>query len=234
MKILVYTVSDFKPNAIDCIKLLYDSLKCKNKNFDFLIISNKHPDKECPFDYVIDTDFNSWVGFLKFSSLLPEGYDKYIYLDSDVLFFEKLDDLIKKDCIAEEVVSMGEKFFCYNGSTAQEKEEMKTMVGINSGTYCFSNREFASDIQKLFKEKIINDVVENLLLEQSSFNYYIFKKRKEGKEFKKILVQFHCTIDSYDKNIKIYHFCGFSNEMSSKYIRMKNFYEKNILKFENE
>ena len=85
--ILVYTVSDFKPQADQCINMMVDSLK--KDNFDFCVITNKNPPSNFKHNVVVDTNNYDYVGFLKYSEKIPENYDYYVYLDSVLLIKSK-------------------------------------------------------------------------------------------------------------------------------------------------
>ena len=231
MKILVYTVSDFKTNALDCIKLLL--LSFSKINFDFKIITNNIKYKD--FKDVIYDEFKcNYIGFLKYSKNIPHGYDRYIYLDSDILYFGNVEALFSdKDysCVID-YLPMTDEWFLYRNHTQEYLENVKNLNGFNAGTFSFVDINFLKKIRDSFETYIknIKDKPEyDAQLEQSSYNLII--SQEINFDINKIhnltdMTQLYSTIESYQKNKKLYHFCGFTNEMQSKFYKMKNFYDQ--------
>lgn len=237
--ILVYTVSDFKSGSIECIEMLFDNL-LKEDNIDLAIICNNEPYKEINQKIKIihdnGDDAKRFVGFLKFSEKIPHGYDYYIYLDSDILFFGKSSDLYDFNfdfsIVREHWVPMTHEWHCYKYRTEEEYDKMSQLNGMNSGTFAFKNRNFINNIKELYQRHVTNDVMDNIMLEQSSFNYAICKQLDFRLE-KTLDLTDKTTLFAQDKDFDnekiIYHFNGFSNQMSPKCAMMKNFYENKYL-----
>lgn len=226
MKTLVYTISDFKPHALDCISLLYKSMQ--GSDFDFCIVSNKRLEN-CPFNVIIDPIERAYVGFLKYSPRVPSGYDRYLYLDSDILFFDKVNSFFsdKPFSVVLEKLQMSDEWFNYFRSG----EDFSQYKGINAGSFGFYDYSFLARVRKLFEPFISGDVHRDARLEQSSFNYAVLKTI--GGDFS-LLEDFSqqsllFAQSNSPLNKKLYHFCGFSNEMSSKYYKMKQIYDKYTL-----
>jgi hypothetical protein len=226
MKTLVYTISDFKPHALDCISLLRKSL---SGDFDFCIISNKKPEN-CPFQIFVDPILHNYIGFLKYSPLVPFGYDRYLYLDSDILYFDDVDKFFseKKISVVLESLRMSDEWFNYSRSG----EDFSSYSGINAGSFGFYDYRFLSDVRGLFEPFISEDVHRDARLEQSSYNYAVMKTVNKNfsllSDMSKDSVLFAQANSPLDK--KLYHFCGFSNEMASKYFKMKQFYDRYTLR----
>jgi hypothetical protein len=238
-KVFIYTVSDFKAGSIECIEMLFGPL-LNERNIDLAIICNYDPYKKINQKIKIihddGTDSKSFIGFLKFSEKIPEGYEYYIYLDSDILFFGNIHDLYNPrldfSIVREHWVPMTHQWHCYKHRTEEEYDKMSKLNGINSGTFAFKNVNFIKNIKKYYQQYITNDVMSNIMLEQSSFNYAICKELDFCLE--KTLDLTDKTVlfaqdKNFDKQKTIYHFNGFNNQMSPKYAMMKDFYENKYL-----
>jgi hypothetical protein len=235
MKTLIYTVSDFKDGALDCIDLLYSNIK--NKNFDFSIISNR--DYQCKYNVFIDKSYKNYVGFLKYSRKIPEGYDQYIYLDSDIIYLGEAEDLfsnsefsiIFEDFKMNYICSVGRKWFQYEYDNSQKYiNSINNLRGLNAGTFCFKNYNFLAQVRNNFEKFEHNDVIKNAILEQSSFNYTLCKTLNF--DFSKCFdlsneSVLHAKINSFQPDKKLYHFCGFTNTMTNKALIMKAFINEN-------
>lgn len=226
MKTLVYTISDFKPNALDCISLLYKSIQ--GNDFDFCVISNKEP-KNCPFQTIIDPIQREYVGFLKYSPKVPSGYDRYLYLDSDILFFDKVNSFFseKPFSVVLESLPMSDEWFNYFRSG----EDFSQYKGINAGSFGFYDYCFLARVRRLFEPFVSGDVHRDARLEQSAFNYAVLKTICGNFSLLEDFSPQSLLFAQGDSplNKKLYHFCGFSNEMSSKYYKMKQIYDKYTL-----
>lgn len=227
MKILVYTVSDFKANALDCIKLMLSSF---NKiNFDFKIITNNIAYKE--YEDVIYDEFQSeYVGFLKYSKNIPSGYDRYIYLDSDILYFGNVEDLFSDknySCVIEKL-PMNHEWFLYKNHEEKYLKSIEKLNGFNAGSFSFKNINFLSQIREAFEPYVTQNVHADARLEQSSFNFVLSKEINfniDNINNLTEITQLFADTANYSDQKKLYHFCGFSNEMSSKFFKMKKFYD---------
>jgi hypothetical protein len=226
MKTLVYTVSDFSKSALGCIEYLHRSLKHKNDNFDFSIVTNQ-PIKNSTFDLIYDDNNSPYVGFLKYSKNIPTGYDRYVYLDSDILFFESLDNafsphansFVREDC------SMENEWF---NSAFDNKDELHKYKAINAGSFSFSSIDFLDGIRKIFKSKITNDALSDAKLEQSSLNRFLVENKILESPYNDFsnLVQLHVNPYHNYPGKTIYHFCGYSGGMTDKYDKMTTFLRK--------
>ncbi len=226
-KILVYTVSDFKPYSLQCIELM---LSCfESKNFDFKIVTNNIQYKDYE-DIIFDDSKYSYVGFLKYSENIPDEYDQYIYLDSDILYFGNVNELFSDkeySCVVEDL-PMTNEWFLYKNHDNQYLNNIKKLNGFNAGTFSFKNISFLSKIRQAFKPYITQDVHSDARLEQSSFNFALSNEINFDINNTKDLTpitQLFADINPYNNNKKLYHFCGFSNEMGSKFFKMKSFYD---------
>lgn len=240
-KILIYTVSDFKEKAVECIEMLFESfLENDEPNVDLAIISNtknkpyKKINKKIHVIYDDDPHSEEFVGFLKFSDKIPDGYDYYIYLDSDILFYGKSTDLYKMNydfsMVREHWVRMNNPWFCYKYAPQEDLLKMETLDGINSGTFGFKQLSFLKKVRDLYVKHITEkNVMKNIMLEQSSFNYALCKELDFN--FEKVLDLTDKTLlfaqkGDVQKEKIIYHFNGFLNQMMSKYTMMKEFSSK--------
>lgn len=229
MKTLLYTVSDFKNNALDCINLLLSNIK--NKDFDFAIVSNKN--HTCQYPVIVDDKPYNYIGFLKYSEYIPSGYDQYIYLDSDILFFGNIIDLFhseKQFSIVKEKLLMNTEWFKYPYLNSLEYiSQAGSTLGLNAGTFAYKNIDFLSKVRYLFEPFISQDTHVDARLEQSSYNLALSSivnfDFSQCHDLTDTTVLFADQFD-YQKDKTIYHFCGFSNEMQSKLFKMKKFYDK--------
>lgn len=227
MKILLYTVSDFKSNALDCIRLM---LSCFTEiNFDFKIVTNVKEYEQYE-DIIFDDNRYNYIGFLKYSKNIPAGYDKYIYLDSDVLYFDNVNNLFsekKYSCVIEEL-PMNHEWFLYKNHEHEYLEKIKLLNGFNAGTFSFDDINFLKQIRDCFEPFVSQNVHSDARLEQSSYNYILSKNINfniSNIHNLTEMTQLFADTKQYTSNKKLYHFCGFSNEMQSKFIKMKNFYD---------
>lgn len=238
-KIFIYTVSDFKNKAVECIEMMFAPfLKQNDENIKLAIIANKKCDILIneKIEVIIDNDINSskYIGFLKYSKNIPNGYRYYLYIDSDILLLGNKEILTNTEfeytIVQEEWLKMTNHWHCYKYCTAEEFKKMSNLNGINAGTFGYKDIKFLSLVRNLHSKYITNNLIENAMLEQSSFNYAICKKLNFNLENVLNLTNKTCFFAQdrcFDKEKIIYHFNGFSNQMESKYQMMKNFLYKN-------
>ena len=239
-KLFIYTVSDFKPGSIECIEMLFSSLlKEENDNVDLYIITNKEPYKEIDkrIKIIQDNSENAdkFIGFLKFSDKIPHGYNYYIYLDSDILYYGKSFDLFNNRCefsiVRDDWVAMTHPWHFYQKCTHEESEKMKNLNGINSGTFGYKNIGFIEKVRKLYESDITSDLMSSIKLEQSSFNYAICKELDFNIDDRVFDLTSKALLfaagKQFNKEKTIYHFNGFTNEMNSKSNAMKSFLKEN-------
>jgi hypothetical protein len=234
VKILVYTVSDFKPFAAECVRLLFQNFKSSTySNVDYLVITSLSQNHLIPknFEYkTISDDFcSNYIGFLKYSKCIPNGYDAYIYLDSDILYFGTADQLLcidKNFSIVFEKLKMSNEWFRYKNASQDEAGFFDQTNGLNAGSFCFKDISFTKTVRDLFEKYINGDVHSDARLEQSSFNYAICKSTNfnlsECFDISPI-VRLFASEHTFSDDKKLYHFCGFSNEMASKFYKMNLF-----------
>ena len=114
---------------------------------------------------------------------------------------------------------------------------MRDLYGINSGTFAFKDINFLKKIKSLYQNDVTENVMENIMLEQSSFNYALCKELNFNFDKNVLDLTSKTTLfaqnNEFRKEKLIYHFNGFSNEMRSKFNHMKNFYEKKYLNSKN-
>lgn len=228
MKTFLYTVSDFKNGALECIDLLINNIK--DRDFDFAIISNKTI--SCKYKVIADEKDYQYIGFLKYSEKIPKGYDQYIYLDSDILYFGHSKDLVddsKEFSIVKEKLLMNNEWFKYPYNDSFEYINKAGLnAGLNAGTFAYKNISFLQHVRNLYEPFISQDTHLDARLEQSSYNFAL--SREVNFDFNKCHDLTSKTVLFADQHPfsaekSIYHFCGFSNEMNSKFSKMKKFYD---------
>lgn len=235
MKTLLYTVSDFKEGAIDCIRMMKNSII--GNDFDFIIIANKKID--CEYEIIVDENSDNYIGFLKYSSKIPDHYDQYIYLDSDILFLGQISNFYSNQefSIVFENLKMNSQcsshryWFKYPHDNSDEYlYNIENLYGINAGSFAFKNISFLSKVRSYFENFKSNDVLNNAILEQSSFNYAICIENNfdfsNCFDFTNQSI-IHAKSDSFCLNKKLYHFAGFTNSMIHKKETMEKFINEN-------
>jgi alpha-N-acetylglucosamine transferase len=232
MRTLVYTISNFSPNASDCIDLMYSSLKI-NKNTDFCVIANTNPPNDFRFKTIVDerVSRDCYVGFLKYSDMVPKEYAQYVYLDSDILYFGEIDQLYsnKQLSIVRDHGSMTSTWFYYKNHDLQDLDRMKITQAVNAGSFAFKDISFLKRVRSLYEPYIEHNLVNNAILEQASFNYVIAKIGNFSFEHFHDLTDMSLLYASKKELVEnkcLYHFCGFKNSMIEKYQEMKNLYDK--------
>jgi hypothetical protein len=231
MKTLLYTITDFSPYAAECINLLSGNM-IQDTNVDYCVISNNPPPPDFKYN-VVQTKLNAnYVGFLKFYSKIPDGYDHYIYMDSDILFFGNPLSLIPTEdlSIVIENCNIRDEWHSFH---INDKNKIPNVKGLNAGTFVFSNKNFVNQVN----ENILNNynpswsTIHNAMMEQSVFNMTIGQTCNfDWTKYKDItdITKLHVPTDfKYNKSIKIYHFCGWAGQMCTKYIRMIDFLKNN-------
>jgi hypothetical protein len=233
-KICLYTISDFKNKCIDCIELLLKSIK-KDINYDFFIISNNK--QKSIYPVIVDTNnLSEYIGYLKYSSLIPKNYEYYIYLDSDILYFDSILSMIdynKSFTVVKEpsLIDKNEWYYFQYLQDSKDQQILQNCQALNAGSFAFKRNmsNIIDTIYALYKKHNTNDIPHDVKLEQSIFNYVLYKQSdftlENCKDITDIVQLFASDVEPSD-NKKLYHFCGFSNEMASKYNRMKNFYDQ--------
>jgi hypothetical protein len=204
------------------------------ENFDFYVVTNNKNFRNIyiskKYNIIYDDDIKSpYIGWLKYTKKLPINYDYYLYFDSDILCYEKLENIISLDkdlSLVKEDRFMSFNWFNYPYATVEEKEIFKSINGVNAGTYFFKDTSFLNDVRDSFKNHNIssNGKEKLAMFEQSCFNYSVFKY---------LLNNEYTDITDYVKlfakeisNETIYHFCGYEGFMDNKYVRMNNFNNK--------
>ena len=253
MKTLVYTTCDFSPNSYNCTELLYRSLTINNSNFDFYIVSNKKSEQS-QFPIIVEDSPNRKIlANWKYTDLMPKGYDQYFYLDSDILCFGKLEDLCDDSdlsvCSMRDALMSDSDYYCYQYATPEEKIEMKKYYGFCAGSFGFKNLQFLSDMRELIEPKLKNPsipdgisreefhdiIIHDAILDQTSLNYWIFKRSQDLKYYdfcNKTLIRPDDPFCRYTSDKIVYHFCGFRAEMNSKYERMRQWCRYNNIEIE--
>jgi lipopolysaccharide biosynthesis glycosyltransferase len=237
MKTLCYTIADFKPFVTEAIELLYQSLLINNDEslFDFIVLSSNNNPSKFELTTIVDaSNLFGYVGFLKYSPLLPTNYDRYIYLDCDILYFGSIEKLFDKDkitIVTEPGSKMSGEWWSYNKSNSNTKELCNNTSGINAGTYCFYNKDidFLSEIRNLCFSNIKSSFIENAQSEQGIYNYVLGKRCNFNLScYYDItdIVQLHAAASSITKNKTLYHFCDCTISMANKYNSMENFYDQ--------
>jgi hypothetical protein len=233
-KIFIYTCSDFSEKALECSVMLFDSIKAHNEpeEFVFSIICTDFPKKEIGRDIeiIVDDSSNGYPGWLKYSKKIPKNFNRYLYLDSDILCFENVNKLFEdgydfsvlyEDCY----MNPDSTWHFFPHCSEEEKLEMSKIHCINAGHFCFSNTSFIDTLNKLRHKYALdqNSIREQARTEQSLFNYVMFLQSKE-KKIKDItsFIEQGARTNITDK--KIYHFFGFEGNMINKFSWMENFY----------
>lgn len=234
MKTCFYTVSDLKEFSIKCIDLLLDSIEA-DIEYDFYVVSNNNA--SCKYNVIYDNNYLSeYVGYLKYSPLLSQNYSYYIYLDSDILFFNKLSKLIPQNkhmSIVKEGCLISNHDWYYFDTTHNngDRENIQKSQAINAGSFAYSQDVLTvmSKIYDTYATHRTNNNSNNAKLEQQLYNFMV------NKYFDFDIDQCYditpiTELFASDKEPIIgktlYHFCGFSGEMVSKYNSMRTFYDK--------
>lgn len=245
MKTLLYTISDFKEGSIECIDMMLSHIEGE---FDFAIVSNQETTFGYAYGHKVYTDDScgNYIGFLKYSKEIPSGYDQYVYLDSDILFFGDLSVLWD-----ERPLSVTQEFKRMNGAcdqgrywfkypfdiTKEYSDKITHFLGINAGSFAFKDVSLLSRVRELFEPYKSSNVMENAILEQSSFNYAVCQETNfdlnKALNFSDISV-FDAHKYPYTNWQKLYHFCGFENSMIGKKLKMEKFINENAHRISGE
>lgn len=234
MKILLYTISDFKSMSIECIDLLLSSIIFDIPT-DFVILSGSSIDYT-NYKIIYTPQKSNYIGSLKYSPDIPNNYDYYIYLDSDILYFDKVSNLInldKKYTIVYEDSKINKNPWWYFKYSNTDTSILEKSQALNAGSFAFAKSEFKilNDIYTTYHNYANNNIRENAELEQSIFNYYIYKYLNFNTDYVydiTNITQLFASDYPLQNNKKLYHFCGFTNTMISKYYKMKEKYDQFI------
>lgn len=234
MKILTYTLCDFKTDALNAVELLLDSL-IDDIDSDFLIISNTDKISKSKYPILIDQSYESILS-VKFSKYLPRNYDCYIYFDSDILYLNKLSNLISNEkdfTIVKEQRKMTEKWFFYKNHSPDHLRLIQNQKhGINSGFFVCKDIDFIDlcrSLQDTELQQYNSKVFQHTsFAEQSSFNYALMLATNFNLSEKCFDFTNNCILFAHKYPIKdkhyMYHFCGLTGEMESKYKKMQKHY----------
>lgn len=234
-KTLIYTGSDMRDSSLRCVDLLHSSIRRHNdeENTDFLVVSNKKPTKTIPYDVIVDDESLSsqHAVFLRYSSKIPSGYDYYIYLDSDILFEQPVDELIQEsNWIASVAIESSQPMMMSPWHSHHPQMKSIHYPCLNSGQFGFRSVSFLGLVRDEFHPKMMDSSspTECARHEQSCFNYACSKKW--GSLNFSILTDRLSLSPEQDTNRKdktIFHFAGFSADgMAHKYERMLSFSNK--------
>lgn len=234
MKVLLYTISDFKPYSIECIDLLLRSI-ITDIYYDFAIISNQSTHISTNHNIIVDNNINHSYIYLKYSKQIPKNYDYYIYLDSDILYFDKISKLLplyKQFTIVKENMKIEKNPWFYYPFNIDpiEDELIQNSEAINAGSFAYNNNQLSiiHTIYDMCIKHHNDDPLHNAKLEQSSFNYIVNKNNNFDLSNCYDITDATMLFASNkkpDTNKVLYHFCGFTGEMITKYVNMKKFYE---------
>jgi len=230
VRVLVYTATDFNEGSHKCIDLLVANMTLPD-NVDFCVMSNKPGPEGFSHKVVVDPKDYLYGGFLKYSELIPKGYDYYLFLDPDIIYFGNPMDLIDptKDftIVTEQrrdlCHDMCYKWFAYSRAPNSDKIKFVNLRGLNAGTFGFKDLGFTARVRSLFEPHIQKTLLEDAILEQSSYNYGIclatdFNMSKCHDIAHK--VQMFAGYNPTDPAKQLYHFCGFVKSMTNKYAEM--------------
>lgn len=234
MKILLYTISNFSHMSIECIELLLSSI-IFDVPVDFIIVSSSVTDYN-KYKILQANLKSNYIGSLKYAFEIPENYDYYIYLDSDILYFDKISYLInfdKKYTLVRENCKINKNPWWYFKYSNTDTAILESSPALNAGSFAFAKSEYGilHDIYTAYNNYATNNVTENAQLEQSIFNYYVYQYLRFNTDYVHDITditQLHASNYPIQNNKRLYHFCGFTNTMTSKYLSMKKLYDKYI------
>jgi hypothetical protein len=235
MKTFLYTISDFKENAIDCINLLLSSITF-NIDVDFAIVSNKTPSQSIKYNIVFDDSIQSeYIGQLKYSKKIPQNYDYYIYLDSDILYFDQISKLIDTTkaftIVRENYKIQKNPWHYFQYAPEKDKSDIINAEALNAGSFAFSASQYSAieEMYDLCTKYYKNDIYHDVRLEQCIYNYVIHKATQFNLNHCHDItgsVELFASNKNKIPNKSLYHFCGFDNTMKSKITNMRTFYDK--------
>jgi hypothetical protein len=204
-------------------------------------LTNKHDQDSNDYNIIYDAQYScNYIGGLKYQTkLLPDSYDYYIYLDSDILYFDNVENLLPSDkqyfsVVRETQYLVGDSdwFLFSQADKHDDYNRLLNSPAINAGTFVYhqSQIDYIFSIYNLYKQYHTNRIEYDCKLEQSIYNYIINKKINFNnydlyKDLSSI-TQLFAAQSKPQKNKTLYHFCGFSNEMTTKYMHMTNFYNE--------
>jgi hypothetical protein len=211
---------------------MYRSLFTKNNSdeFDFLVVTNNQNAEQIPHTIVYDGEFPiEYAGYLKYSSKLPAHYDNYLYLDSDVLFYEKIENVIPSDSLICAMKESDCPMFDNEWHRYRRLDE-KTLQ-LHANKWCVNAGQFSYKRESKLTENVRKYLCTNNNLinscdhaknEQSSFNRYLLDVWDEI-NFSK-LTNAVTLFPEREPSKTIFHFIGFSSEgMYAKMRRMVTF-----------
>ena len=254
---LVYCCVFYNKDYFKLLDLLLKSLKMYSpENFDFLVITQKEFEplvKE--IGRTLDLDLKTFC--LDFSTIFqaacarlyifdyPElpGYEKLLYLDTDILIKGSLDpifDLLNgaKDVLYAiesgtiESPSFGSQFFNFN-------QIDKSLTGINSGTLLFFNSQIMNSLFQRIREHLVSFTQSGqkppYCLDQPFINFHAIKDNLyDNKALNPFVSLFegNDTVDNYTTS-SICHFSFPIGNFAHKYNRMCDFLDKTLNKDTN-
>lgn len=226
MRVLVYTATDFNEESHKCIDMLVANMTLPG-NVDFCVMSNKPGPEGFSHKVVVDPKDYLYGGFLKYSELIPKGYDYYLFLDPDIIYFGNPMDLIDptKDftIVTEGYHDMSREWFQYKRAPNVDRLKFAMLKGLNAGTFGFKDLGFTVKIRSLFEPHIQTILLDDAILEQSSYNYGIclatnFEMDRCHDIAQK--VQLFAGYNEFNLSKQLHHFCGFNKSMVDKYREM--------------
>jgi hypothetical protein len=226
VKVLVYTATDFNDDSHKCINLLAANMTLPD-GVDFCVISNKSGPEGFSHKVIVDPRDYVYGGFLKYSKLIPKGYDYYLFLDPDIVCFGNPMNLIDPNkeftTIYEPRESMSGSWFNYKRAPNSDRLKFFMLKGINAGTFGFRHIKFTGSIRKLFEPHIQHNLIEDAMLEQTSFNYgmclatdFDLSKSYDISDRSQLFAGY----SPFDLSKQLFHFCGFQKTMADKYEEM--------------
>jgi len=234
MKTLVYTCNDLQ-HSLPCVDLLYNSLLKNNTSgsFDFAVVCNNRSHQKVDYNVLYDESCPpQYIGFLKYSSVISDEYDYYVYLDSDILFYDQLNTILpdgdKLVCVALEgkssmIDSPQWHSFCYGDRIRSSGQNRNC---INAGQFSFHK---SSRILSLVRNNLATIPIHSFnsfncaMSEQSSFNYTI-SQIWDCADTEKLTSRLSTSPETQNSSDKtIFHFAGFHEGMIHKHERMINF-----------
>jgi len=242
MNTLVYTCNDLSKNSpsLGCLELLYQSLLTKNNTteFEFLVLTNNKNAEQISHTVVYDDEFGEvFPGYLKFTRKLPSGYDRYLYLDSDILFYEKIENVMPSDspiCVMKEseCPMFDSDWHRYHQLDENTLRSHANKWCVNSGQFSFKRESNLTESVRryLFVNRDLVYSHDHAKNEQSSFNRYLLDVW-DAVDFSKFGDRVTLTPE-IETTKSIFHFAGFSSGMQSKLHRMNNFSHNTIHGFQ--
>lgn len=177
MKCFIYTVSNFRPGATECLRHWIECVGFSNPNSDIAVYTDKNS--------LVIPEFLSGVTILSSDAehhpvqnkyaFMPSGYDLYVYMDSDILCYANFESVSSVDADLGVVIEHEKGGGKWHSPIHSEMPDQS--CALNAGQFFFRSPDHMKliheKLQKVYDDYEFENDLHRIAKEQGEFNYQV-------------------------------------------------------------